>query len=59
MIEQRAWASGRSWWVTAEKPQGGFVLVREHAIFNAWAALCDEKIELRDFRIWLASFEVL
>jgi hypothetical protein len=59
MIEQRAWASGRSWWVTAEKPQGGFVLVREDAIFTAWAALCDAKIELRDFRIWLASFEVL
>ena len=59
MIEQRAWASGRSWWVTAEKPQGGFVLVREDAIFRAWAALCDAKIELRDFRIWLASFEVL
>ena len=59
MIEQRAWARGRSWWVTAEKPQGGFVLVREDAIFRAWAAFCDEKIELRDFRIWLASFEVL
>jgi hypothetical protein len=59
MTEQRAWAKGRSWWVTAEKPQGGFVLVREDAIFAAWAALCDEKIELRDFRIWLASFEVL
>ena len=59
MIEQRAWASGRSWWVTAEKPQGGFVLVRENAIYSAWAALCDAKIELRDFRIWLASFEVL
>jgi hypothetical protein len=59
MIEQRAWAKGRSWWITAEKPQGGFVLVREDGIFNAWAALCDEKIELRDFRIWLASFEVL
>src|SRR5450432_2478738 len=59
MTEQRAWASGRSWWVTAEKPQGGFVLVREDAIFSAWAALCDANIELRDFRIWLASFEVL
>src|SRR5476651_566554 len=59
MTEQRAYAKGRSWWVTAEKPQGGFVLVREDAIFTAWAALCDEKIELRDFRIWLASFEVL
>ena len=33
--------------------------MREDAIFRAWAALCDEKIELRDFRIWLASFEVL
>lgn len=59
MTEQRAWAKGRSWWVTAEKPQGGFVLVREDAIFTAWAALCEAKIELRDFRIWLASFEVL
>jgi hypothetical protein len=59
MIEQRAWAKGRSWWVTADKPQGGFVLVREDAIYSAWVALCDAKIELRDFRIWLASFEVL
>jgi hypothetical protein len=59
MIEQRAWAKGRSWWVTAQKPQGGFVLVREDAIFRAWEALYDEKIKLRDFRIWLASFEVL
>jgi hypothetical protein len=59
MIEQRAWAQGRSWWITAEKPQGGFVLVREDAIYTAWAALCDAKIQLRDFRIWLASFEVL
>ncbi len=59
MTEQRAWASGRSWWVTAEKSQGGFVLVREDAIYRAWAALCDAKIELRDFRLWLASFEVL
>ena len=59
MTEQRAWAKGRSWWVTAEKPQGGFVLIREDAIYTAWAALCEAKIQLRDFRIWLASFEVL
>jgi len=35
------------------------VLVREEAIVAAWTALLEERIELRDFRVWLAGFEVL
>jgi hypothetical protein len=58
MTEQREWAKGRSWWITAAKPEGGFVLIRENALYSAWEALQDEAIELRDFRVWLACFEL-
>jgi hypothetical protein len=59
MTEQREWARGRSWWVTAAKPVGGFVLIRENALYSAWEALQDGTIELRDFRVWLACFELM
>lgn len=55
--QQREWAKGRDWWQTAEKPDGGFVLLGEQAVHRAWDALRDGRIELRDLRLWLASFE--
>lgn len=59
MEVQKLRAIGRTWWQSATKPAGGFVLIREHAILSAWAALQRDDLELRDVRVWLAAFEVL
>ncbi len=58
-MESRTWAKGRTWWVEASKPAGGFVLVREGALWAAWTALRDGRIELLDLRVWLAAFELV
>lgn len=54
----RTFARGRTWWIESERPAGGYVLVREEAIHNAWRALEARQIQLRDLRTWLACFEV-
>ncbi len=59
MTTTKPHAKGRDWWTTATKPDGGFVLIREDAIYSLWEALQCDEIELRDLRVWLACFELL
>ncbi len=58
MRDKRAFAVGRRWWESIEKPVGGYVLVREGALRAAWHRLAEGEIQLRDFRAWLACFEL-
>lgn len=59
MSHQTTFAKGRDWWITAEKPEGGYVIVRETAIQAAWLALQRNEIDLRSLRAWLACHEAV
>jgi hypothetical protein len=59
MQTKTEWARGREWWVTRNKPDGGFVLIREEAIHQAWQSLRGGTIDWTGFRTWLACFEMV
>ena len=58
-MEEVEYAAGRSWHVCARKPSGGFCFVHENAVWEAWSHLQSGAIALRDFRVWLACFELV
>ena len=47
-MNKREFAVGRRWWQHVSKPAGGYVLVREQAMLDAWQKLSDGEIQLRD-----------
>lgn len=59
MEHKTAFARGRNWWISAEKPQGGYVIIKENAIKAVWSALQRDKIDLRSLRVWLACHEAV
>ena len=40
-MNKREFAVGRRWWQHVSKPAGGYVLVREQAMLDAWQKLSD------------------
>lgn len=57
-MQHMLFAKGHDWYREAAKPAGGFRFLYEHAVHRAWQALRDGRIELRDFRVWLACHEL-
>jgi hypothetical protein len=57
-MEHAIQAKGQDWYREATKPAGGFRFLYEHAVHRAWQALRENRIGLRDFRVWLACHEL-
>jgi hypothetical protein len=52
------YATGQDWYIEAPKPAGGFVLLHHDRVLAVWDALLEQKLQLRDVRVWLACHEL-
>jgi len=57
-MTSRRYATGQDWYIEQRKPVGGFAIIHHDRLLAVWDALLEQKLQLRDVRVWLACHEL-